>query len=177
MKPSKIDTFLLCAFVLSRLSPDEQTKHGCVITDAKNRILGTGYNGFPRDADDDSLPKTRPDKYVHILHSEINCLLNCGHRPEGGIAYVTGYSCYNCLIHMWQAGVKTVYQADRGSFMVDATQEKLKADFLAMPKITMEVHTVKPDFTFVRELIKELHQLGFMHTEFGDNKDLFNAYD
>ena len=177
MKPSKIDIFLFGAFVISRLSPDSQTKHGCIITNEKHRILGEGYNGFARDADDDNLPNTRPDKYPHIIHAEENAVYNCEHRPEGGIAYVTGYSCYGCLIRMWQSGITTVYQADRGSVMVDAEQERLKRQFLDMSKITMKVHTVKPNFTFIRDLMTELYQLKFIHNEFDDNKEIFSAFD
>ena len=59
---------------MAQRSHDAQTQHGCVITDANHRIVGVGYNGFPRGLDDSSLPTTRPEKYHWMIHAEINAL-------------------------------------------------------------------------------------------------------
>ena len=58
-RPTWTDYFLGLAKVISQRSHDIHTQHGCVITDSKNRILGVGYNGFPRGCSDDALPWAR----------------------------------------------------------------------------------------------------------------------
>ena len=47
-RPNWTDYFLGLAKVASQRSHDIHTQHGCVITDRNNRILGVGYNGFPK---------------------------------------------------------------------------------------------------------------------------------
>ncbi|MFN7337838.1 MAG: cell division protein DedD, partial [bacterium] len=44
-RPSWDEYFLSIAEMVSRRSPDPNTKHGCVIVDSGKRILSTGYNG------------------------------------------------------------------------------------------------------------------------------------
>jgi dCMP deaminase len=115
-----VDYFMGLAFLIKERSPDAQTKHGCVITDRKNRILGCGYNGFPRNMDDNSLPNTRPGKYQFIIHSEINAVSNCNvnlHTIDGGaICYTTGQICSECAKHLIQNNVKTWYIANRHGY-------------------------------------------------------------
>ena len=86
MRPSWTDYFLGLAKVASQRSHDIHTQHGCVITDRLNRILGVGYNGYPKNVDDDSLPTSRPEKYAWMIHAERNALANCIVRPDDGIA-------------------------------------------------------------------------------------------
>jgi deoxycytidylate deaminase len=47
--PSWEEYFLNIAKAVSTRSKDAQTKHGCVITDKRHHILGTGFNSFPRE--------------------------------------------------------------------------------------------------------------------------------
>lgn len=115
-RPSWTDHFLSQAFFTSMRSPDSQTKCGCVIVDKEtNIILGQGYNGFPRGLNDELLPNTRPDKYAWMIHAEVNAILNCCERPEGAIAYITTRPCFNCMLMMWQSGIKEVIYALNGS--------------------------------------------------------------
>ena len=62
-KPSWTDYLMSIALVASTRSEDAQTQHGCVITDEKKRIIGVGYNSFPRKMPDSKLPNLRPKKY------------------------------------------------------------------------------------------------------------------
>ena len=101
--------FLGLAKVVSLRSHDSQTQHGCIITDQNHRILGVGYNGFPKGLDDLVLPDTRPDKYPWMIHAERNALSNCVIRPDNGIAYVTGQCCNDCIMALWQEGIRKVY--------------------------------------------------------------------
>ena len=86
MRPEWDDYFLGLAKAVSLRSHDIDTQHGCLITDPDHRILGVGYNGFPRGMDDSLLPTHRPEKYHWMIHAERNALSNCTIRPEKGIA-------------------------------------------------------------------------------------------
>jgi len=105
-KPSWKQYFISMAKLASTRSSDAQTKHGCVITDKQNRVLGIGYNSFPEGMPDEILPNTRPHKYKWMVHAERNALANCTHRPDGGTAYITGPPCLDCAKALYQEGVK-----------------------------------------------------------------------
>jgi len=102
------DYFMVMAFWVSRRSPDESTKCGCVLVNKNNQIVGLGYNGYPRKVDETKMPKTRPEKYPPILHSEENAILNCSSNLEGATAYITGPPCTHCWAHIIQKGIKRV---------------------------------------------------------------------
>ncbi len=147
--------FLTLAKLVSRRSHDVHTQHGCVITDASHRILGTGYNGFPRKMlSEAQLPLTRPEKYAWMIHSEVNAVSNCVHRPEDGIAYVTGHPCNNCIMHLWQNGVNTVYFANsHGSKLLDDKTKEIFDEFIRQSQ--MKVHVIDVDYSWAKEIFND----------------------
>lgn len=150
-RPSWTDYFLGLAKVVSQRSHDTQTQHGCVITDQNNRILGLGYNGFPRGLDDKLLPTTRPDKYPWMIHAERNALANCIIRPEKGIAYVTGQCCNDCAMALWQEGVSTIVMCeDHGTHLFDNDAKATFNIFVQMSGIDI-VYT-KPNLSWLKQL-------------------------
>jgi dCMP deaminase len=151
MRPNWTDYFLGLAKVVSQRSHDIHTQHGCVITDQNNRILGVGYNGFPRGLDDSKLPTHRPDKYPWMVHSERNALSNCVVRPDDGIAYVTGQCCNDCAIALWQEGIKTIYMInDHGTHLFDEEAQKRFDLFVSMSNI--KISKIDPDLTWLKTL-------------------------
>lgn len=151
MRPSWNDYFLGLAKVASRRSHDIHTQHGCVITDRSNRILGTGYNGFPSGLEHSKLPLTRPEKYSWMMHSERNALSNCIIRPDNGIAYVTGQCCNDCIMALWQAGVRKVIMIDdHGSHKLDEKTQEIFDHFIKLSGL--ETEKVKPDLSWLKEL-------------------------
>lgn len=151
MRPSWNDYFLGLAKVVSKRSHDIHTQHGCVITDQNHRILGVGYNGFPKGLDDTKLPITRPDKYHWMVHSERNALANCVIRPDNGIAYVTGQCCNDCIIALWQEGVKTVYMINNhGTLLFDNDAQKRFDTFVSMSGIKIE--KLDPDLSWIKDI-------------------------
>ena len=143
--------FLGLAKVVSQRSHDIHTQHGCIITDSNNRILGVGYNGFPRGLDDSNLPTSRPEKYPWMVHSERNALSNCVVRPDNGIAYVTGQCCNDCIIALWQEGIKKVYMIDdHGTHLFDQDAKKRFDTFIEMSR--MEIHKVDVDLSWLKDL-------------------------
>lgn len=148
-RPSWTQYFLGLAHVVALRSHDAQTQHGCVITDSNNRILGVGYNGFPKGLDDSQLPNTRPDKYPWMIHAERNALSNCVIRPDNGIAYVTGQCCNDCIMALWQEGVKTVYmQNSHGTYLFDDEHKKIFDLFVSMSK--MKVNYIDADLSWIK---------------------------
>jgi dCMP deaminase len=151
MRPNWTDYFLGLAKVVSQRSHDIHTQHGCVITDQNNRILGVGYNGYPRGLNDEKLPKNRPDKYPWMVHSERNALSNCVVRPDNGIAYVTGQCCNDCIMALWQEGVQTVYMIDdHGTHLFDDNAKKIFDTFVEMSGI--KISKITPDLSWIQNL-------------------------
>jgi dCMP deaminase len=151
MRPSWTDYFLGLAKVVSQRSHDIHTKHGCVITDQNHRILGVGYNGFPKGLKDDLLPTNRPDKYPWMVHSERNALSNCIVRPDNGIAYVTGQCCNDCIIALWQEGIKQVNMIDdHGTHLFDKEATERFDLFVEMSKI--EINYISPNLSWLKDL-------------------------
>jgi dCMP deaminase len=150
-RPNWTDYFLGLAKVVSQRSHDTQTQHGCVITDSHNRILGVGYNGFPRGLNDSELPNTRPDKYPWMIHAERNALSNCVVRPDNGIAYVTGQSCNDCLMALWQEGISKVIMCDsHGTHLFDDEAKKRFDTFVKMSSI--EIIYATPNLSWLKHL-------------------------
>lgn len=151
MRPNWTNYFLGLAKVISQRSHDVHTQHGCVITDQNNRILGVGYNGFPKGLNDKDLPTNRPDKYHWMVHSERNALSNCVIRPDNGIAYVTGQCCNDCIIALWQEGIKKVVMIDdHGTKLFDEDAKKRFDTFAQMSGMTIE--KVDPDLSWLRHI-------------------------
>jgi dCMP deaminase len=111
MKTKKIETFLKAAQDIAQLSPDLETKVGCVLV-KDGAVIATGYNGFLRNAEDKALPKLRPEKYEYMIHSEVNCIYNCarnGIKLQGAVAFCTLSPCRDCAKALFQCGVEEIY--------------------------------------------------------------------
>jgi dCMP deaminase len=149
MRPTWSDYFLGLAKVASKRSHDIHTQHGCVITDQYNRILGVGYNGFPKGLDDSVLPLTRPEKYDWMIHAERNALSNCVVRPDNGIAYVTGQCCCDCIMALWQEGIIKVIMSDtHGTHKFTEEDQKRFDTFVSHSKIQIE--KINPNLSWIK---------------------------
>lgn len=103
------DRFLRLADEVAGWSKDPSTRVGCVLVDAKRRVIGLGFNGFPRGVCDcDERLHDRPTKYLMVQHAEANAILNAVASTEGATAYVTHHPCSNCAGMLIQAGVVRV---------------------------------------------------------------------
>lgn len=151
MRPSWENYFLGLAKVISQRSHDVHTQHGCVITDQSNRILGVGYNGIPRDLDDEKLPTSRPEKYDWMVHAEKNALSNCIVRPDNAVAYVTGQCCNQCVMALWQEGVsRVVMMNSHGTHQFDEKQQKIFDTFVRMSNI--DIKYIDADLSWLKQL-------------------------
>lgn len=101
--------FMDLAHHIAQWSKDPSTKVGCVLVDHKRRVVGMGYNGFPRDvADHSARYEERALKYLMVQHAEANAILNAVGTTEGATAYVTHHPCSTCAGLLIQSGVRSI---------------------------------------------------------------------
>lgn len=114
------DEYFMSVAVLSSLrSKDPNTQVGACIVSPENKIVGTGYNGFPIGCSDDELPWDREgsvynSKYAYVCHAELNAILNSTKELKGCRLYVALFPCNECAKAIIQSGIKTVvYKEDK----------------------------------------------------------------
>ena len=114
------DYFMGVALLAAERSKDPNTQVGACIVDKENRILSTGYNGFPQGCSDDEFPWNRDasqgeTKYPFVVHAELNAILNAsGKSLYGSKLYVALFPCNECAKAIIQAGIKeVVYLSDK----------------------------------------------------------------
>jgi len=103
--------FLEMASLVASWSKDPSTKVGTIAV--RNRtVLAQGYNGFPRNINDDDRLDNRTIKYMYIVHSEMNAIYNAA---ENGVSlkdstiYTVGLPvCHDCAKGLIQVGIKRV---------------------------------------------------------------------
>ena len=105
--------------VLSALrSKDPNTKVGAVIVSPDNKVISIGYNGMPRQLDEDQLSWNKGEgldsKYLYVCHAEFNAILNTqvGGTLKGATLYVTLFPCNECTKAVIQTGIKEVVYLD-----------------------------------------------------------------
>jgi len=107
-KRSKWDRrFLKLAEEVAGWSKDPSTKTGAVIVDSFNRVISTGFNGFPRGVAD--LPARYQDRVTKlnlIVHCEMNAILFAKTDLRGSTLYTWPFmSCVRCAVHVIQTGI------------------------------------------------------------------------
>ena len=112
--------FMGVALLAAERSKDPNTQVGAAIIDNDNRILSTGYNGFPYGCSDDDFPwdrtgDTNDTKYPFVVHAELNAILNArGKSLAGSKIYVALFPCNECAKAIIQAGIReVVYLSDK----------------------------------------------------------------
>jgi len=109
--------FMAVAVLSSKRSKDPNTQVGACIVTPDNKIVGTGYNGFPIGCSDDSLPWKREGspydtKYLYVCHAELNAILNSTKNLAGCRLYVALFPCNECAKAIIQSGIKKVIYKD-----------------------------------------------------------------
>lgn len=105
--------FMTLAIVASLKSKDPSTQVGAVIIDKQTRkVISSGYNGFPRNLDDNQIPQERPEKYHYVVHAELNAILHALRDLTECSLYVTVFPCSECMKAIVQTGIKKVHSAN-----------------------------------------------------------------
>jgi len=96
-------------------SKDTSTHVGCCIVGSDNAIRSLGYNGFPRNVNDDVEERyERPLKYMWTEHAERNAIYNSsrmGLSLQGSTMYLNGkhgFPCSDCARAIIQCGITTL---------------------------------------------------------------------
>ncbi len=113
--------FMGVALLAAQRSKDPNTQVGACIVDRDNRILSTGYNGFPYGCSDEEYPWARQadreqdTKYPFVVHAELNAILNArGKNLSGARIYVALFPCNECAKAIIQSGIsEVVYLSDK----------------------------------------------------------------
>jgi len=112
--------FMGVALLAAMRSKDPSTQVGACIVGGDNRILSTGYNGFPSGCSDDEFPWERDGgfcdtKYPFVVHAELNAILNArGKNLTGAKIYVALFPCNECAKAIIQSGIREIiYLSDK----------------------------------------------------------------
>lgn len=105
--------FMAMAHLSAKRSKDPSTQVGAVIVNDNNRIVGIGYNGFPRGCSDNEFPWERDGafedtKYPYVVHAELNAILNANQLVNGCTIYVSLFPCNECSKAIIQSGIKKI---------------------------------------------------------------------
>ena len=110
--------FMSVAMLSAMRSKDPNTQVGACIVNQGLKIVGTGYNGFPKGCSDDELPWGREGnplqtKYPFVCHAELNAILNSISRDlRGCTLYVVMFPCNECAKAIIQSGITEVVYRD-----------------------------------------------------------------
>ena len=138
------DYFMGVSLLAADRSKDPSTQVGACIVSDDNRILSTGYNGFPQGCSDDEFPWNRDEskgetKYNFVVHAELNAILNAGGKSlVGSRIFVSLFPCHECAKAIIQSGVKeVVYLSDKynGPVSDDASKRMLNSAGVKLTKI------------------------------------------
>ena len=119
-RPDLDTTMLDIAWVLARRATCSKLAVGCVLTDARNRIVGSGYNGVPHgrphctDTPCEGAGTPSGSNSCIAVHAEMNALLVCKDVQEIQTCYTTHAPCLQCTKTLLNTSCqRIVYRADQ----------------------------------------------------------------
>jgi len=101
-RPSLDQVMLGVALCLSRRATCTKLAVGCVLTDSRGRIIGSGYNGvahgMPHCIDTPCAGHGTPSgsNSCVAVHAEMNALINCSDPSKIRTCYTTHAPCLQC---------------------------------------------------------------------------------
>ncbi|MBS9776206.1 MAG: dCMP deaminase family protein [Fusobacterium sp.] len=110
----KWDNYFMGIAILSAMrSKDPSTQVGACIVNEDKRIVGVGYNGFPKGCEDENFPWEREGefletKYPYVCHAELNAILNSIKSLKNCTIYVGLFPCNECSKAIIQSGIKEI---------------------------------------------------------------------
>jgi dCMP deaminase len=126
--------FLRLAQEIATWSKDPTTKVGCVIIDPERRIVGTGYNGFPKLVPDfKEYLEDKIEKRLRVIHAEMNAMQFSTGKLEGSTLYCTHHPCASCAGVIIQKGISRV--------VVPKTISELGPDWIKSVQVAQSMFT------------------------------------
>jgi dCMP deaminase len=130
MPKSWTEFYLEMVELVATKSKDTSKKVGCVIVDPLHRVLSIGYNGMPRNVNDD-VPERheRPVKYHWFEHAERNAIYNAngiGAKLKGSTMYLQSSPCSDCARAIIQNEITHVVAKKENIFTGSDWEESIK---------------------------------------------------
>ena len=129
------DEYFMGISALSGLrSKDPTTQVGACIVNKDKKIVGIGYNGFPKGSSDEDMPWSKTGdfldtKYPYVVHAELNAILNSTENLKGCTIYVTHFPCNECAKAIVQSGIsKIIYLSNKHRHKDSTKASKLMLD-------------------------------------------------
>ncbi|MDY5306331.1 deoxycytidylate deaminase [Fusobacterium gastrosuis] len=146
--------FMGIAILSSMRSKDPNTQVGACIVNEEKRIVGVGYNGFPKGCEDTEFPWEREGefletKYPYVCHAELNAILNSIKSLKNCTIYVALFPCNECSKAIIQSGIKEiVYLSDKyaSTDINKASKKMLDAAGVKYRKLETEREELKLNF-------------------------------
>ncbi|MCI5724821.1 dCMP deaminase family protein [Fusobacterium sp.] len=148
------DYFMGIAILSAMRSKDPNTQVGACIVNEEKRIVGVGYNGFPKGCEDTEFPWEREGefletKYPYVCHAELNAILNSIKSLKNCTIYVALFPCNECSKAIIQSGIKEiVYLSDKyaNTDINRASKKMLDAAGVKYRKLETEREELKLNF-------------------------------
>lgn len=151
------ELFMRMVYLTATKSKDPSSKIGSVIV-KDNRVISTGYNGFPIGVNDSNDRYTNRDtKYKFVVHAEHNSILTAarfGISTLGSTLYTNGLPCNNCMKSIIQSGIQEIVIHSLWPEMKHGDWE----DLSKISKTMMEESGLK-----LRRFDKKLNLYGFLN--------------
>lgn len=147
--------FMGVALLSARRSKDPNTQVGACIVNAKNKIVGAGYNGLPMGCDDDVFPWAKQGdfletKYPYVCHAELNAILNnIGMDLQGCKIYTALFPCNECAKAIIQSGItEVIFLSDKydGSETSRASKKMLDCAGVTYRKVSTSLGKIELSF-------------------------------
>ena len=141
------DTYFMgIAQLSSKRSKDPKTQVGACIVNQDNKIVGIGYNGFPKGISDDEFPWNEQGnfletKYPFVVHAEANAILNASQDLKECKLFVTLFPCNECTKLIIQSGIKEliyISNKDEGKDFQIASKKMLEKAQVKLRQMSWE---------------------------------------
>lgn len=147
--------FMGVALLSAKRSKDPSTQVGACIVNAKNKIVGAGYNGLPAGCNDDEFPWEKQGdflhtKYPYVCHAELNAILNnIGMDLHGCRIYTALFPCNECSKAIIQSGItEVIYLSDKyaGTDVFTASKRMLDTAAVVCRKVETTIGSIQLSF-------------------------------
>lgn len=149
--------FMGIALLSAKRSKDPSTQVGACIVNKENKIVGVGYNGFPKGCSDDNFPWDREGefletKYPFVMHAEQNAILNSIKNLSDCTIYVGLFPCHECAKSIIQSGIKeVVFLSDKYDGTDSNKASKMMFDSSGVVYRKLNLSEIKIEISFKEE--------------------------
>ncbi|WP_394697930.1 deoxycytidylate deaminase [uncultured Ilyobacter sp.] len=145
------------ALLSAKRSKDPSTQVGACIVNKEKKIVGVGYNGFPKGCSDDNFPWDREGefletKYPFVMHAEQNAILNSIKKLSDCTVYVGLFPCHECAKSIIQSGIKeVVFLSDKYDGTDSNKASKMMFDSSGVVYRKLNLSEIKIEISFKEE--------------------------